>query len=669
VFADGRRLVAARLVFGCVLCAALFVARPTGAEAVITQPTVIEGPSSEGIVLGNVAMAPDGTGGLVFTKTVEGKPHVFASRYDGSNWSPPIRVDQEMRLEASEPRIAAGNGGRLLVVWVTPVATTAKGELQRGLYSAAIGAGAGGFGQPLLVDPNLKGGTGAEPSVAGTVPGKAIVAYRVVTHVFGLPGEPPNAGVQLRPGDVLAEVRVARLEGDRWSRLGAINRNPAASMRPPSETNGPQVGIGATGRAVVAWQEPDSSGTARIWMRRVTGTTLGPIFLASPETFEGKPVAEDATALSLSVTPTDRVRLAARVEAGPGSPLQGPRMFLTSLGSSAKPNGAKAEGPELADGGGAPPPGPLGPPTVAAADGGNGAEGAMNLAFTAAGSVRSVGVDPLGKLEAPRTLSGAAAVPGSPVVATVVPEGGGVTAYEGVDESGSATVVARQEFPEGELQTGLLYGPLGGSITQLAGAGSGSGDALLAFCQGESGLTAIVADRISAPPAGFSVTVPEKWVRPGRAKVRWAAPPSAVGGFIYGLVVDGRIVRSRLTRLRVVPPAALLGSGISKVRILATDRLGGEVLSKPVKLRVDARPPTVRVKLQRRQGKVVLRIKDAQSGLSGGSVRVSFGDGSRSRGHVTIHHRYEHAGNFTIKVRARDRVGNRLAQRIEVGVR
>jgi hypothetical protein len=644
-----------------------FAAAP--AMAVISQPTVIEGPSPEGIALGNVSMAPDGTGGLVFTKTVEGKSHVFASRFDGSNWDAPVRVDSEMSLEGVEPRVAAGNGGRLLVVWVAPVATLANGEIRRALYSSTMASGVGGFGPALLVDPNLKNGTGTDPSVAGAVPGKAIVAYRVVTHTFGAAGEFTTA-VQLRPGDVMAEIRVARLEGDRWSRLGAINRNPAASMRSPEEANGPQVAIGASGRAVVAWQEPDATGAARIWMRRITGTTLGPIFPASPEAFEGKPITEDATAFSLAVTPTDRARLAARVEGSASSPQHGSRIFLTSLGPSSNSNGAKTVGPELADGGGSTPPtAPLGPPFVSAADGGSGVEGAMDLGFSTGGSVRSVGVERQGKLDAPTTIAGAGAVADSPVVTTIGPEGGGLFAYEGVDESGSPTIVVRQEFPGGELQTGLLYGPIGGPVTQFAGAGSGAGDALLAFAQGESGQIAIVADRISAPPESFAITVPQRWVKPPRAKVHWQAPPSAVGGFSYGLVVDGRLVRSGLSRQKVVPPAALVGSGVSRVRILATDRLGGEVLSKAVKLRVDARPPTVQVRLRSRSGKVLLRLKDAQSGLATGSIRVNFGDGFDKRGQAVIRHRYSQAGTYTIRVRARDRVGNLLVQRIEVGVR
>jgi hypothetical protein len=645
----------------------LLLAGPPPAEAVILQPSVIDGPSSEAITLGNVAMAPDGTGGLVYTKTVEGKPHVFASRFDGTNWSPPIRVDGENRFEASEPRIAAGSDGRLLVVWVDQVATLANGEIQRALFSAALGPRSGEFGAQLLVDPNLKIGTAVDPSVAGATPGKAIVAYRVVTQVAGQPGILPP--VLLRPEDVIAEIRVARLEGDRWSRLGAINRDPAISMRAPTEANGPQVAIGASGRAVVAWQEPDTTGAARILFRRIAGTSLGPIFLASPETFDGKPITEDATAFSLGVTATDRARVAARVEGAVTSPLGGPRIFVTSLGSSSTAAGAKPTGPEEADGAGATPPaGPIGPPVVSVADG-PGAEGALNLGYTSGTGVQSVGVDTKGKLLPPRGIGGTAATPGSPLVVSVGPEGGSVFAYQAADQSGSPTVVVRQEFPEGELQTGFLYGPLGGPVSRLSGAGSGQGDALLAFGQGESGLTAIIADQVSAPPENFSVQVPEGWVKPSAAKIRWQPPQSATGGLTYELVVNGRIVGSRFSALQVKPPAALLGSGIAKVSVIATDRVGGEVLSRPASLRVDARPPTLAMKVLRGKDSVLMKLTDTQSGLARGSVRVSYGDGGHGRGRAKFHHRYARPGRYTVRVRARDRVGNQLTQRavVEVG--
>jgi hypothetical protein len=657
-----------RLLLGCVLCTALVFAGSPAASAVITPPTLIDGPSTDGIVLGNVAMAPDGTGGLVYVKTVGGKPHVFASRYDGANWTPPIRVDGSIPYEASEPRVAAGAHGRLLVVWVTQVATLANGEVRHGLYSAVLGAGAGEFGSPLLVDPNIKDGIGTTPSVAGTVPGKAIVAYRVITHNFGLSGEFTTA-VQLRPGDVVADVRVARLEGDRWSRLGPINRNPAASMRPPTSTNGPQVAIGATGRAVVAWQEPDVDGTARIWVRRIAGTTPGPIFAASPETYEGRPVTDDATAFSLGVTATDRARVATVVDGGQGSPLNGQRVFLAGFGSSFKPTGAKPTSPELVDGAGSGgTSAPVGPPSVSVVDN-TGSEGALNLEFASGGGVSSVGVNAEGKILPPVAVGGPQVQAGSSVFAGVNPEGGDLTAYQATDESGSPTVAVRQEFPGGELQTGLLYGPIGGSVSQLSGSGSGLGDALLAFCQGESGEVALVADRISAPPDIFGLQVPEGWVRPRRAKVRWAPPQSAVGGLTYELLVDGRTVRSGMTRRVITPPPALLGSGIRKVRVIATDRLGGEVLSSAVKLRVDAQPPHLSFHVTGHRQDLTVRLKDAQSGLAPGTVRVSFGDGHHARSAARFHHAYTRAGTYTVRVRARDRVGNKLVERFQVAVK
>ena len=594
------------------------------ATALIAQPTVIDGPGILGLKLGGVAMAPDGTGGLVYTKTVGGTPHVFASRYDGTSWSPPIRVDAEGSFEATEPRIAAGDGGRLMVVWVTPVATVAGGELRRGLYSAALGAGASQFGSALLVDPNLKAGTGVEPSLAGTVPGKAIVAYRVITHTFGVSTDFTNA-VQLRPGDVVADIRVARLEGDRWSRLGAINRNPAASMRPPSELDGPRVAIGSSGRAVVAWQEPEADGVARIWMRRVTGTTVGPALEASPGAFGGAPVSEDATALGLAVTEDDRARLAVRVDGGISSSLHGQRVFLTSLGSKATAAGAKPTAPEAVDGAGAAG-SPVGQPAVAAAEG-SGTEGALALAWASGTTVQRVGVDAQGHLQPPQVVPGPAAVPGTPVVAGVDPEGGGVEAWEADEGSGTPSVAVHQEYPDGESQSGSLYGPIGGSISQLLGASTERGDVLLAFLQGESGESAIVADRIASPPGSFALETPEKWVAPRRAILRWPLPESSAGGLTYGLVVDGRAVRSEIARRHVRPTPGMIGNGIKRVEVIATDRFGGETISKPAKLKVDAQPPSLKVKVRSASGTAIVRLHDAQSGLAGGATHVSFGDG------------------------------------------
>jgi hypothetical protein len=402
-FADGhRRRMAASSALGVLLAVLLWLGAGP-ARAVIVPATTIDGPNPEIIALDGVAMAPDGTGGLVYAKLVAGVAHIFVSRYAAGEWGPPIRVDGPIPYPASQAAIAAGPGGRLMVVWVTEVGTRGNGEIRDGLYSATLDPGTAEFGSPLLVDPNVGNGGGVDPSLAGTVPGKAIVAYRVVTKTFTL-FEPSNS-VQLRPGDVLADIRVARLEGDRWSRLGAINRNPGVSMRPPTEFNGPKVGIGSSGRAVVAWQEPDQTGAARVWMRRIGGTTLGPVFAASPEKWEGAPVLGDATALSVAVTGFDRARVASRVEGGSSSPVGGGRIFITSLGSSTSSSGAKPVGPTQIEAASAS--APVGAPAVAAADG-EGAEGSMLLAYAAGASARVVDLNPQGALTTPISPGGPA---------------------------------------------------------------------------------------------------------------------------------------------------------------------------------------------------------------------------------------------------------------------
>jgi hypothetical protein len=646
------------------LCIAFLWVGPSPARAVIVPATTIDGPSAEIISLGGVAMAPDGTGGLVYTKSVAGIPHIFASRYAAGQWGPPIRVDGSLPYPATQPVIAAGPGGRLMVVWATQVATLPSGEIRDGLYSATLDPGTAEFGSPLLVDPNVGNGSGVDPSLAGTVPGKAIVAYRVVTKTFGLPSETSNAS-QLRPGDVLADIRVARLEGDRWSRLGAINRNPAASMRPPTESNGPKVAIGASGRAVVAWQEPDQTGVARVWMRRIGGTTPGPVFAASPETWEGKPVLGDATALSVAVTALDRARVTSRVEGDVSSASGGGRVFLTSLASSASPSGGKPAGPTQLEVGSSS--APVGAPAVAAADG-EGIEGSMLLAYSGGTSARVVGVDAHGELSAPSSPAGPAADLESAMVATIDKEGGGTIAYETTAE-GLPGVAIRQELPEGGSQTGILYGPIGGPIPQLTGAGVESGDALLGFAQGEGGRLAIIGDRIAAPPGRFAVRAPGKWVRPGKAQIRWSAAPSGVGGLTYSLLLDGRAIKSGLIKRQVTPRRGLLISGVNRVQVVATDSLGGDVITKPVKLRVDSQPPRLQTKIEKSHGVVELRLEDAQSGLRTGATRVSFGDGAHARGAAHFRHHYARPGSYLVRVWASDRVHNRLIQQLRVVVK
>jgi hypothetical protein len=467
--------------------------------------------------------------------------------------------------------------------------------------------------------------------------------------------------VQLRPGDVMADIRLARLNGDRWSRLGAINRNPEASMRPPGPANGPQVGAGVDGGAVVAWQEPDQTGTARIWMRRIFGTTPGPVLEASPANWEGAPVSGDADAFSLAVTPLNQARVAFRI-AGSGSTPG--RLLLNTLPPDfAVPSGALNGASTVFKGREA-----IGVPGVAATEKG-GREGALNLAFAAGPEVRQVGVDASGGLTPLATPPGPGARPAAETVAAIGSEGSSALAYPALDSGGRPVAAVRQEFASGAAQAGLLAGSAGGPVGELSAGASGHGDALIGFRQGEAGRFEIVAERISAPPASFQAKAPKRWVRPARAKLRWQVAKSAVGGLSYAVLLEGRVVKKGLRRRSYRPPRRLLGSGVRRAQAMATDRLGEQVLSPVVKLRVDGLAPRVVVKVSRARGLASVSVQDRESGLRAASTSVSFGDGTRDRGGSKFHHAYAGPGRYTIAVRARDKVGNSVARRFEAVVR
>ncbi|MGH2938342.1 MAG: PKD domain-containing protein [Solirubrobacterales bacterium] len=632
------------------------------AQALVTPPVTVDGPSPLILGFGGVSMAADGSGGLVYVKAVEGVPHVFASRYAEGRWGAPIRVDWDQSFAASEPQIAAGPGGRLLVVWVTEVATV-HGKIQHALFSATIAAGAPGFGHSLVVDPNVGNGIGVAPSLSGTSANKAIVAYRVITFDFS-PGTFSTA-VQLRPGDVMADIRVARLAGSRWSRLGAMNANPEASMRPPSPTDGPQVGTGLDGSAVVAWQEPDQSGAARILMRRIFGTTPGPVLQVSPTSWEGAPLSADVDAFSLSVTPYTQAFVGMRVAATAGSALAG-QILVNSLPPTFATTAGTLTGPKLANGA-APLPGAAGPPAVAGAETGQ-KEALVRVAFTAGTGLRQVGAKGTGAMS---ELGGAQALPappaGPPVIA-IDPDGGEVLAYPALDSGGLPVVAVRQEFESGEVQSGLLSGVQGGPVSELQLGRSGTGDGLIGFLQGEPGYFEVVAGRASVPPSSFSVEAPKKWTRPNQVKLTWQAAATTGGPVHYTVLVDGRSVKENLGRRSFHPRPGMLGNGTLEVQVLATDSLGQERLSKAAKLRVDGQPPTVAVGVGKKRT-VHIRIRDVGSGVRGAATRVRYGDGDKAHGGSNLHHAFAGPGRYAIRVRARDQAGNRVSRTFRVSVR
>jgi hypothetical protein len=659
----GSVLLAALAAAGlaCALTFATLLAVDTqSAQAVILTGQTIDGPSSDIVGFGGVAMAEDGTGGLVYLKRVNGVPQVFVSRFAEGHWSAPIRVEpchlgaSQQEIEgghckepyaASWPRIGAANGGELIVVWATPFATRHEKSVYE-LLASELGPGSPAFGPAIIVDSNIEEATGTSPDLAVSSTGQADVVYRVVET------SSPTVPL-LRPGDVVEQVRVAHFDGQRWSNLGAINRDPGVSMRPPTEANAPKIAIGPTGSGVVVWQEPDIEGVARIWARRLFGSTLDYVMLVSAETYNGAPIATDADAPSVAVSWLGQADVAYRQNAGQGSPLPGPRIFLNILPNGESKSGGEFEGPIMADS--AVPGGQsatVGPPSIDIDE-----KEDLRILYDENGTPRVIEGDDHG-LTAALSLGPPFVGAETQAVSVMNVQGGGVSAWPSANAQGDPAVAVREDFPGGAVQTGLVSGGAGGEVAELAVGRSGLGDGLIAFRQGPFGAAAIVAAQATAPPAELVLSVPKGWVKPSQAVLSWQPAVSADGPLRYTVVLDGHRQATPEGAYSMHLDPLGLGSGRHTVQLLATDIDHQSALSKPSTLLIDGAAPAVTISRAKGGYGVSVRVSKTFTAIDVHNVTVSFGDGHTARGRKRFSHLYAHGGVYRVIVHVRDKLGN-----------
>jgi hypothetical protein len=517
------------------------------------------------------------------------------------------------------------------------------------LLGATLGPGASGFGPAQLIDPDIREGAGTTPDLAMSSTGQANLVYRVVNNE-GTTNRAIKEFPLLRPGDVVEQVRVAHFNGERWSRLGAINRNGGVSMRPPTAANAPRVAIGPTGNGVVVWQEPDVEGTARIWARRIFGSALDFVLPVSAATYKGLPIGDDADAPAVSISRLGQAEVAYRQPAGPSSPgLPGPRIFLNTLPDGESSDGSKFAGAKIIDespgGAGA----IVGPPSLDVDE-----KQDVRVLYDSNGTPRVVQGTDLGLTG---TVSLGPGFAGLQAASVMNPAGGGVSAWPSEAGAGHPAVAAREDFASGAAQTALLRGGAGGPVSELSVGRSGLGDGLIVFLQGQLGNAAIVAARATAPPTELLLSVPKGWIKPAQATISWQPATSANAPLVYRLVVDGHPLGPTLGLSGQIDRHRL-GSGHHRVQVLAVDADGQSALSAPTPLEIDASPPTVKVARALHGAGVRVLVSDAFSGVNKSRVSVSFGDGQRASGRTSYLHRYSHGGTYRVSVYAISRLGN-----------
>ena len=639
-------------LLAAALVVAAFVLAPARAGAIIGGAVTIDGPSAAIVGFDGVAMAEDGTGGLVYRKRAGGRVHVFASRFAGGAWQPPQRVDAGQPFDSSWPAIGAGNGGRLVVTWIHQFGA----GVQDRMYSASLDPGAARFQAPVAIDLDVREGLDAAPSLSMSRGGVAYLVYRVVYR---------RQAPDLPPGTVDADYRLQRYSGSFWSLLGQpVDRTQIQPQAAPTPFNGPRVATDANGNAVVAWQEPDDALIPRVYARRVFGQVLGDVLPASPASAGGVALHAAADQLSLAVSPFGEAIVGIRQQPDPHSPWHRARALVNMLPSSFADGAGTFVGARPVDGGGADgPAGSLGPVSVAVDD-----AGVFDAGFGLDTRALDAGGDE-GVVDPPVRLDDGSGGGGAGGTASLVVRGeeGTLAAAWTVDQNGAGGAGLLERRADGTPFQRIVSAAAGGVVQSLRLSGSALGSALAGFQQGRDAGAQIVAASIEAPPGRFTVLTPAGWTRRRRVALSWDPAPSTTGAVTYDVQVDGEDVASGLTRLTRTLGRGQLDDGRHEVSVVANDALGQSATSVVSTLKVDRRAPRVRI-ARLSGGRVRVRVSDGARGeCSGvGSVSISWGDGTRSHARRATH-RYRAGGAHRLTVSVRDRVGNRRRIRRVLG--
>jgi hypothetical protein len=592
-------------------------------------------------------MSEDGTGGVVFRRTVDGRPHIYAAQFTGGRWRAPQRVDVGQRFESAWPAIGAGDGGRLVVVWVQE-----NGIDSDRMFSATIEPGARRFTAPVPVDMNVGEMTDTWPSVAMARGGQAYVVYRTVEDRQRTRGRLPR-------GLVVGEYRLARFNGQLWSPLGfPINRNSASPVAEPTRENAPRIGIDASGlggrRVAGARRRPHRPhlGAARLRRVRRHPAARQPAAPRRPAAARaGRPARPRRVELRSGRRRLPPARRADRPAARhPALHRDDPESFVQEAAAfrpSRVTDGFGAEDPPAV-------PGPVSVATVA---------GAFATSF-------AIGVDSLlvggtdKEVDRPERLDeGSSTVAGDPQV-DLSPTGALVAAWR-LRVRNRGEVGLSEQRADGVPERRRVFAARGGPVTTLDLAGSGLGDAIVAWRQGAEETSQIAAAVVNAPPGEFAVQTPADFVNDdGRYLLRWDPAPNAIGDVKYAVLVDDEEIAADLTRTRFELDLKKVDDGVTAVQVVARDEAGQDASSVAATFKLDRRAPTVGFEPRRgRRLRVVVRdgATGQVSGADHAATEITWGDRRTAQGREgspAIVHTYRRPGSYRVTVRVRDVLGN-----------
>ncbi|MCW3049001.1 MAG: hypothetical protein JWO74_3285 [Solirubrobacterales bacterium] len=618
-----RRSLAVSAVFASLLVL------PAGAHAATGSffaGQAVDGPSPDIQRLGDVDVARDGTGALVYVKQDGGVNHIFVSRLVNGAWEAPERIDNGLAGPSSQPVIAASDGGRLAIAFINDTQ----------LVTVVRPTGDQPYGPPSgLAAP------ASNPSIDMSINGVAYVSFTL-------------------PGSSAADVRAARLErkGTTFAVLpDALDVDPAQNAGDGNKRS--KVAVAADGSAVVVFGEDGSDGRTHVYGRRLfeMRVSTAPQDLTLSD-FEGHAAgAADLPDIGIEDDSSFAwVVFRQAMDDGAGG------VKIRTI--ARRLVGSQFEAPVAVDGQGFPTAESTNAPRVAVSGRGDGYAATAGVTTTAAiGAVIKDDAFVPGV-----TLGGGFNVAPFPVPA-VAETGDGLVAWAQGDAGGGISLHAKaydsvpaSRVPQVPGPDQLLSSPDLGQVDGARGieaAADRTGDIVVAFVQGGDADRKIVAAAFARAPGTFLTYTPSRWRKFARPPLRWSQSFELWGPVTYRVEIDGRPVAQTSDTSVTVP--GIVRDGLHRWRVVAVDRRGQTTATATHNLRVDATPPKLKFTVSgaRRAGgavKVGVSATDHASGVK--LVRIDFGDKSRAVVGRSATHRYGRAGKFTIRVTASDNVGN-----------
>jgi hypothetical protein len=632
--------VSLRLAAGVLIAivGAGVLAGPAGAQPSPSPQVTIDGPNPAILSLNGLSVARDGTGGVVYLEAIGGVPRVVVSALVGGQFQAPQAVDAGLAGGSSQPVIAAGNGGVILIGFIN------GGTLyvvNRPSASAAFGAP-----QPLA-------GGASSPSIQMSNLGKAYIAFTVAD----------GAG---------HDIRTAYYANGSWALEAPPLNAVAVADDAGTGAGAPAVATAGDGVAIVAWGEG-----GHVYSRRVWGTAASVV--SEQADVAGVSGCGEVTAGSPAVAAGGDSSYAdvAFQETLACGATQQTRVLMNRL------HGSQYDGTVAADGLSSPGVEGASDPAVAMTEYG---QGFVTSEAQVSHNVVALELGNNGASGGVFQINGSvAATPPDPVPAIAGLFSDLIAWQQDPESAGPAEIRIRYEPKASTLGPEVVVSSPAAGPTDaargLVAAGDAGGDAAIVWVQGTGASTEIVAERLYQPPG---VAVPPKslaYSRSAQPVLSWTASTQRWGPITYTVTLDG--VQVGQTAGTALQPAAPLHDGPHSWRVTTSNPAGLTSTSRTARVFIDTVAPTISSSVggSRRTGSpTVLRLtyRDAPpaglpagdaSGVTGLTVR--WGDGTVTRvkpGTHRIVHTYRRAGRYRVTIVIVDKAGNRrtLVRRLEI---